>query len=488
MKRLVYFIVSTLLLVSCGNKTQTIELNSPDDLAGHSVATIAGCAYEKDLSSRTDINCQLYNSSSDLLQALLSGQTEIAMYDEAVYNAIIRKEYGIKIAMLGDQSFPTAFLFRKDDSELVRTFNAVQRRMIEDGTMQKLIDFWLTDKFAEAESYTHIPAETSGEPLRVATVLPTAPISFMVDGEWYGIEIDLIRELAKELHRTLEIKLYDNASGFMAVQSGQADILCGIVFVTPERQEKFLFSEPYHSYHTAYFVLDHDAESQDHGFIAGIKKGINKTLFVENRWRLIVDGLLKTLKISIVAILLGSLLGVGLYSMANSRRKWLRSCAKVYRSFISGIPELVLLLVMFYVVFANTGVSPDIVAIITFALFFASGASHIYKASLDAIPCGQTEAGLALGFTKSQSFFNIILPQAFRIGLPLYKGQCISLLKGTSIVGYIAIQDITRAGDIIRSRTFDAIVPLLFVTILYFLLVWLIGALIKLASPKKNVL
>ncbi|MBP5549386.1 MAG: ABC transporter permease subunit [Bacteroidales bacterium] len=488
MKRLVYFIVSTLLLVSCGNKTQTIELNIPDDLAGHSVATIACCAYEKDISSRTDINCQLYNSSSDLLQALLSGQTEIVMYDEAVYNAIIRKEYDIKIAMLGDQSFPTAFLFRKDDSELVRTFNAVQRRMIEDGTMQKLIDFWLTDKFAEAESYTHIPAETSGEPLRVATVLPTAPISFMVDGEWYGIEIDMIRELAKELHRPLEIKLYDNASGFMAVQSGQADILCGIVFVTPERQEKFLFSEPYHSYHTAYFVLDHDAESQDHGFIAGIKKGINKTLFVENRWRLIVDGLLKTLKISIVAILLGSLLGVGLYSMANSRRKWLRSCAKVYRSFISGIPELVLLLVMFYVVFANTGVSPDIVAIITFALFFASGASHIYKASLDAIPCGQTEAGLALGFTKSQSFFNIVLPQAFRIGLPLYKGQCISLLKGTSIVGYIAIQDITRAGDIIRSRTFDAIVPLLFVTILYFLLVWLIGALIKLASPKKNVL
>ena len=71
MKRLVYFIVSILLLVSCGKKTQTIELNSPDDLAGHSVATIAGCAYEKDLSSRTDINCQLYNSSSDLLQALL---------------------------------------------------------------------------------------------------------------------------------------------------------------------------------------------------------------------------------------------------------------------------------------------------------------------------------------------------------------------------------------------------------------------------------
>ena len=128
------------------------------------------------------------------------------------------------------------------------------------------------------------------------------------------------------------------------------------------------------------------------------------------------------------------------------------------------------------------------VAIITFALFFASGASDIYKTSLDAIPHGQTEAGLALGFTRAQTFFHIVLPQAVRRGLPLYKGQCVSLLKGTSIVGYIAIQDLTRAGDIIRSRTFDAVVPLMVITVIYFLLVWLFGLLIQLASPKQKVL
>jgi polar amino acid transport system substrate-binding protein len=155
---------------------------------------------------------------------------------------------------------------------------------------------------------------------------------------------------------------------------------------------------------------------------------------------------------------------------------------------MAGIPELVLLLILSYVIFARSGLPADMIAVIAFALFFAAGASDIYGSSLDSIPHGQTEAGLALGFTPLQTFFNIVLPQAVRRGLPLYRGQCISLLKGTSIVGYIAIQDLTRAGDVIRSRTFDAVVPLMVVTILYFLLVWLIGLLLKLAAPKKKVL
>jgi polar amino acid transport system substrate-binding protein len=149
---------------------------------------------------------------------------------------------------------------------------------------------------------------------------------------------------------------------------------------------------------------------------------------------------------------------------------------------------LVLLLIMFYVILAKSGLNPTTVAVIAFALNFASGASGVYGTSLDAIPRGQTEAGLALGFTRLQTFTHIVLPQALKRGLPLYKSQCIALLKGTSIVGYIAIIDLTRAGDIIRGRTFDALVPLLLVTIIYFILAWLLGLLVSIATPKKNAL
>ena len=478
-------IVLPVLLSCSGKQAQDLELQGEADLSGLRIATEAGTIYDIQLSQRDDITLQLYNDASDVLQALINGMVDVVVDDEVIFNAQIRKENGIKIAFKGEQGFPTAFMFRKDEADLAEACSEVQRRMEKDGSMQTLKDFWLTDRYAEAESYTHIPAETSGTPLRVASCASTAPIAFQVEQEWYGIEIDILRELAKQLGRPLEIKLYDTMTGFMALRTNMADVLCGDIFITPERQEEFLFAEPYYDFQPAYYVMDPDAQTAKLGLVPWLKKSIHKNLITENRWKYLTNGLLETLKISVLAILLGSILGIGVYAMARSSRRWVRTIAKVYNGFLAGIPELVLLLILFYVVFADSGVPPDIVAVICFALFFASGASDIYSTSLDAIPHGQTEAGLALGFTRAQTFFNIVLPQAIRRGLPLYSGLCVSLIKGTSIVGYIAIHDLTRAGDIIRSRTFDALVPLLVVTIIYFLLVWLISALLKMATPKK---
>lgn len=489
MKRSLIVLSCALALLSCAGKQKApVEPHSAAELAGLRVATVTGSCYDFELSARGDLSLQRYNTDSDLLQALTNGKADVVIHDEVVYNPVIRKENGVKIVHIEERSFPTAFVFRKDDAELARTMTGIQRRMIGDGSMQKLKDFWLSDRYALATSFEHIPDEPAGIPIRVATATDSSPISFMVDGEWYGIEIDLLRELGKELHRPLEIKRYDSGSALLSVQSGLADVLCGCIFVTPEREELFQFSEPYHAFHPAYFVRDPEARRSGLGLLTGFRNSIRKNLLVENRWKYITGGLWKTLKISLLAILLGSILGVGIHALGRSRRRWVRSLAGIYNGFMAGIPELVLLLILFYVVFAKSGLSPDMVAVICFSLFFASGASDIYGTSLDAIPHGQTEAGLALGFTRLQTFFHIVLPQAVRRGLPLYKGQCVSLLKGTSIVGYIAIQDLTRAGDIIRSRTFDALLPLLVITVIYFLLVWLIGALLKLATPKTKVL
>ena len=489
MRRRLSGILALLVLVSCaGDQRHSLEINSDADIAGLRVALSAGSCYDMQLSPRTDISVLRYNADSDVLQALLNEKADVAVTDEVVYNSRVRKENGIKIALTGEQAFPSAFLFRKEDADLAQAMTDVQRRMEADGSMQRLKDFWLTDRFIQETSYTHIPNETSGTPIRVASASDSAPISFMIDGEWYGLEMDLLRELGKALHRPLEIKHYDASGMMLALRSGVADVVCGCIFVTPEREEEFLFSEPYHSFHPAYFVLDREAGKEGEGLWTGLKKSIRKNLIAENRWKYITGGLLETIKISLLAILLGSVLGVGVYAMTRSRRRWVRSFAAGYNWFMAGIPELVLLLILFYVVFAKTGLPADLVAVIAFALFFASGASDIYKTSLDAIPYGQTEAGLALGFTRAQTFFHIVLPQAVRRGLPLYRGQCVSLLKGTSIVGYIAIQDLTRAGDIIRSRTFDAVIPLAVITIIYFVLVWLIGLLLQLATPKQKVL
>lgn len=481
---------AALALFSCsGKQVEPIQLTSEADLSGLCVGVTAGSCYDIYLSDWDNIVLQRYMTSPDVLQALQNGKIDTVLEDEIVFDAVTRKEQGIKIAIRGDISFPTAFVFPKDKPYLVMACDDVLRRMEADGRMKQLKDYWLEEAYVESKEVPltfDLPSE--GDPLVVVTSSSTAPISYLVNGEWYGLEVDLMRALAKELNRPLEIRLYDVASAFIALETGMADVMMGCIFVTEERQERFLFSKPYHFFHGAYFVRDEEALQHDSGFWSGQKDSFRRNLLVEQRWKFIAAGLWETIKISILAILLGSVLGLGLYKMTISRRKWLRSVASGYNWFIAGIPQLVLLLILFYVIFAKSSLSPTTVSIIAFALTFASGASDIYKTSLEAIPYGQTEAGLALGFTRLQTFRHIIFPQAVRRGLPLFSSQCVSLLKGTSIVGYIAIQDITRAGDIIRSRTFDAFLPLVMVTVIYFVLAWLLGVLLQLALPKKNVL
>ena len=100
--------------------------------------------------------------------------------------------------------------------------------------------------------------------------------------------------------------------------------------------------------------------------------------------------------------------------------------------------------------------------------------AEIFRTGVEGIDRGQTEAGIAMGFGRFGTFFHIVLPQTVQRILPVYRGEFISLVKMTSIVGYIAVQDLTKASDIIRSRTFDAFFPLVLVAVLYFLIAWVL--------------
>ena len=141
-------------------------------------------------------------------------------------------------------------------------------------------------------------------------------------------------------------------------------------------------------------------------------------------------------------------------------------------------------MIMFYVVFAGSGVSAVAISIITFAINFSAYVSEMFRSSIESIDRGQTEAGVSLGFTQVQTFVYIIMPQAFKQVLPVYKGEMISLVKMTSIVGYIAVQDLTKIGDIIRSRTFDAFFPLIVVAVLYCILAWVFSLVLNLIGKK----
>jgi polar amino acid transport system substrate-binding protein len=146
---------------------------------------------------------------------------------------------------------------------------------------------------------------------------------------------------------------------------------------------------------------------------------------------------------------------------------------------VQGMPMVVLLMILYYVIFGSVAISGDVVAVIGFTLTFGSAVFGLLKMGVGAVDIGQYEAACALGYSHRRTFFRIILPQALPHVLPAYRGEIVSLIKATAIVGYIAVQDLTKIGDIVRSRTYEAFFPLIAVTIIYFALEELVGLLVR---------
>jgi amine acid ABC transporter, permease protein, 3-TM region, His/Glu/Gln/Arg/opine family len=219
-------------------------------------------------------------------------------------------------------------------------------------------------------------------------------------------------------------------------------------------------------------------------FFTSIKESFYNNLITEERWKIVVDGLWETLIISILAILLGSIFGGFICWMRLSGNKLLKEIAYIYVEIIRGVPILVLLMLMFYVIFAQSAVSPRWVAIIAFAMNFGAYVSEMFRTGIEGVDRGQTEAGLAMGFSPLKTFIFFIIPQAAKKVIPVFKGEAVSLIKNTSVVGFIAIQDLTKASEIIRARTFDAFFPLLIISAIYFFLAWLLGKGLDLLAKK----
>jgi polar amino acid transport system substrate-binding protein len=171
---------------------------------------------------------------------------------------------------------------------------------------------------------------------------------------------------------------------------------------------------------------------------------------------------------------LGSLIGFGFCMLRLSRRQYANIFALGYIRLLQGIPSVVLLMVLFYIVFARTGLDGVWVAIIGFGMNFGAYAAEIMRTGILAVDKGQMEAALALGYTKPRAFFKIVFPQAAHHFLPVFQGEFISMVKMTSVVGYIAILDLTKASDIIRSRTYEAFFPLIMTAIIYLIIIWIL--------------
>ena len=170
----------------------------------------------------------------------------------------------------------------------------------------------------------------------------------------------------------------------------------------------------------------------------------------------------------------GTLIGFAIFMLYREKNPAVNKIIDKVIRLLQGLPQMILLMFFYYVVFGSVEVNSTIVAIIVFSILLSVSVFIMLKSGTESISKGQMEAALALGFSKRRAFLKFILPQAVMVFFPTYQKAIVELLLSTAIVGYIAVQDLTKMGDLIRARTFDAFVPLIVVSAIYFALSWLL--------------
>lgn len=205
----------------------------------------------------------------------------------------------------------------------------------------------------------------------------------------------------------------------------------------------------------------------------------------DDRWMSLLKGLFVTLKITFYAVILGFVLGFSVAIVRNvyentKKLKILNFICNVYLTVIRGTPVVVQLLIIYFVIFSSIRIDKSIAAILAFGINSGAYQAEIFRSGINSIPKGQMEAGRSLGFSYAQTMVNIIMPQAIKNVLPTLGNEFIVLMKETSVAGYIALEDLTKAGDIIRSRTYSAMMPFLAVALLYLIMVMFFTYLLKL--------
>ncbi len=218
-------------------------------------------------------------------------------------------------------------------------------------------------------------------------------------------------------------------------------------------------------------------------FINNFKDSFYDNFIKDDRWQYLTDGLLNTLIITFLAVIMGMILGFIVAIIRASHDKtgklgFLNFIAKLYLTVIRGTPVVVQLMIIYFVIFGSVDINKILVAVLAFGLNSGAYVAEIVRSGIMSIDQGQFEAGASLGLDYRSTMVNIILPQAFKNVLPALANEFIVLLKETSVAGYIAIADLTKGGDIIRSQTYEPFLPLIAVALIYLVMVMFLTSLV----------
>ncbi len=466
-------------LVQSGVFTSLSQLN------GKRIGVQTGTSFDQAVSEQLpNAKIAYYNTKADMINALLTYKIDAYAVDEPVAKAQMRQNDKLTYVPEYMESFDFAYVFSKTDEgqALCDQFSEYLRGIREDGTLEAIEAKWFSDDAAQKTlaDYESFPA-ANGK-LRMATEAMYEPFSYILNSDVVGYDIDIAVHFCQAYGYGLEIVDMSFDAVLPAVQSGKCDFGGAGITITEERKQSVLFSAPNFSGGTVMAVLKAEkpaapatkavsgAAAQEETFRDGLAASFHKTFIREGRWQLFLEGVGNTMLITLLSILFGTALGFLLFMLCRNGNPAANGVTRFSMWMVQGTPMVVLLMILYYIIFGSVAISGVAVAVIGFTLTFGAAVFGLIKMGVGTIDRGQYEAAYALGHSNRHTFFKIILPQAIPHVLPAYQGEIVGLIKATAIVGYIAVQDLTKMGDIVRSRTYEAFFPLIAVTVIYFVL------------------
>ena len=460
--------------------------NIPESLKGKKVGVQLGTTGDLTVSNISDVKVERYNKGNDAIQSLLRKKIDAVILDEQPALVFMEKNPELEILSHPFAEEEYAIAVAKEKAKLKKDVNRILAQAKTDGTIREIIAGYIS---GEKRFSPPVAVDSSGGVLRVATNATFPPYEYYENGKVTGIDIDLAKLIAARLNKKLIIEEMEFDAIISALQSGKADLGISGISATPDRMKNIDFTLPYalskqviivRSQKTTGTVRRSLATQFRHDFIE------------DARWKYLATGLKHTLVITALAVLIGILLGGSIAVIRVSHDKngsfpVLNFFCRVYLAVIRGTPVMIQLLIMYYVIFSALNVHKILVAVMAFGINSAAYIAEIIRSGILSVDHGQTEAGRSLGFSFSQTMRFIVLPQALKNALPSLANEFIALIKETSICGYIGLMDLTRGGDVIRSITYDAFLPLSAVALIYLTLVLVLtGSVAKLEKRLKR--
>lgn len=470
----------------------TFTTKSTNDVKkpGVKVAALMG-AYEpiKLQSTYPECTIEYYDSFPDTFNAVANGKADFCFgYDDSI-------EYTLP-SFTNLASIPEPFTITKvsfacskteKGNNLIKEFDSYLEKIQNNGLFTEIYSKWRygteDDQILEEVNFT-------GENgfINVCTPCTWYPNTYYKDNQMAGTFIDIVNLFCEEKGYIPNFSVSTFPGEIAGLSSGEYDLMADLCEATEERSQSVNFTRPALLSYSVFITLgdkvSYKTVSKASYFFNSLKEKFYKNFIEQERYKMIFDGLWTTVKISVLSCLLGTIIAMIICAMRMSDNIFLNAFSRIYIKVIQGTPIVVVLLILYYVIFSGSSVGGFWVSVIGFSIDFSAYTAEIFRSSIETVPDGQITAGRALGFSSFQTFTKIVFPQALISIIPVYSGQFISLVKSTSIVGYIAVQDLTKMSDLIRSSTYEAFFPLISTAVIYFVISSLLIQVLKLISKK----